>query len=290
MCRYAAYLGSPLLLSELIYKPANSLVHQATDATLSPTRVNADGFGVGWYAPEISPEPAVFKDVTPVWNNYNLGEIAGKIRSPSIVVHIRAARSYDPVSRENCHPFRRGRLLWMHNGDIPGRVRLARQVNLLADDGLMGMIRGTTDSELAFTLFLTQLGAPPEDEVSLAQLSQAMDETVRRIAGWHREVDDTRPVELNFCVTDGVRLVATRFALTDGVRPTLYWRVFDGDTGERSVLVASEPLSKRNGWNAVGEGRLLQVGSSHEVEERSLAVQDDDRLKPVGGFNPSPTG
>ena len=47
MCRYAAYLGPPLVLSELIYKPTNSLVHQAKEAMQSSTRINADGFGVG---------------------------------------------------------------------------------------------------------------------------------------------------------------------------------------------------------------------------------------------------
>lgn len=272
MCRYAAYLGSPLLLSELIYKPTHSLVHQATDANLSPTRVNADGFGVGWYAPEISTEPAVFKDVTPVWNNYNLGDIADKIRSPCVVVHVRSAKSRDPVARENCHPFRRGRLLWMHNGDIPGRVRLARRVTELADDSLLGKIRGNTDTELALTLFLTHLEVPPYGELSVGELSSAMAETIRRIAHWHREVDDARPLELNFCVTTGTQLVATRFALAEGVGPTLHWRVVGEDSGRRSVLVASEPLSRRDGWNAVAEGRMLVVAQGGEVDQRDLEI------------------
>lgn len=270
MCRYAAYLGPPMLLSELIYRPSNSLVHQATDALLSPTRVNADGFGVGWYVPEISPEPAVFKDVTPVWNNYNLGEIAEKILSTCIMVHIRSARSYDPVARENCHPFRRGRLLWMHNGDIPGRVRLARQVNLLADDSQLGMIRGNTDTELALTLFLTHLASPPEEALTLDQLASAMQETVGQINTWHREADDSRSLELNFCATTGDQLVATRFALSERRCPTLHWCKIAGDSGQRSVLVSSEPLSRRDGWNSVSRGRMLLVGSDLEVEQRDL--------------------
>lgn len=270
MCRYAAYLGPPLLLSELIYKPTNSLVHQATDAMLSPTRVNADGFGVGWYAPEISAEPAVFKDVTPVWNNYNLGDIAGKIRSSGVVVHIRSARSFDPVTRENCHPFRRGRLLWMHNGDIPGRVRLARQVNLLADDAQLGKIRGNTDSEMALTLFLTHLEASSEEEVAVEELASAMRKTVGQIAGWHREADDSRPLELNFCVTTGTQLVATRFAITDRICPTLHWRVMDEGSSQRSILVASEPLSSRDGWRSAAEESMLVVNSTLEVEEQRL--------------------
>ena len=71
MCRYAAYLGPPLVLSQLIYKPPNSLVHQAKEAMQSSTRINADGFGVAWYSPEISPEPADLVVAANVLNDYH---------------------------------------------------------------------------------------------------------------------------------------------------------------------------------------------------------------------------
>lgn len=269
MCRYAAYIGPALLLSELIYKPVNSLVHQATDASLSRTRINADGFGVGWYAPDSGPEPAVFKDTHPVWNNYNLGDIAGKIRSSCILAHVRAARSYDPVSRENCHPFRRGRLLWMHNGDIPGRVRLTRQVSLLTDDSLLAQVRGNTDTELAFTLFLNHLGWTPESEPSADQLVEAMKKTLRQIVTWHLEAEESRPLELNFLVTTGSVMVASRFGLGDVPCPSLHWRVFDDDS-QAAVVVASEPLSPDNGWSSVPKDRLLVVDADRKVELRDV--------------------
>ncbi len=271
MCRYAAYLGPPLVLSELVYKPVNSLVHQATDASLSRTRINADGFGVGWYAPEISPEPALFKDTSPVWNNYNLGDVAGKVRSPCIMAHVRAAKSYDPVNRENCHPFRRGRLLWMHNGDIPGRARLTRQVSILADDSLLAQVRGNTDTELAFTLFLTHLEWTQDCDPGPEQLARAMEQTLTQVATWHLEAEDSRPLELNFCVTTGSVLVASRFALSARFCPTLYWRSFIEDA-EASVVVASEPLSEEDGWSAIENGQMLLVRSDRVVEKRPLAL------------------
>jgi len=272
MCRYAAYLGPPRLLSELIYKPSNSLVHQATDASLSQTRINADGFGVGWYAPEISPEPALFKDTSPVWSNYNLGDIAGKIRSGCILAHVRAARSYDPVSRENCHPFRRGRLLWMHNGDIPGRVRLTRQVSLLAEDTLLAQIRGNTDTELALTLFLTHLGSSPEHDADVEQLVRALELTLAQIVSWHVEAEDERPLELNFLVTTGSVMVASRYSFRDASCPSLHWRSYSDEAGATSVVVASEPLSKNNGWNAVPRSRVLLVTRDRAVEVRKLEL------------------
>ena len=121
MCRYVSYLGAPIRFGDLVYKPANSLIHQAAEAMESRTRINADGFGVGWYNSSVHPEPAVFKDISPARNNANLRSLSDKVSSPCILAHVRSARRFDPVSRANCHPFQYGRLLWMHNGDVPGR-------------------------------------------------------------------------------------------------------------------------------------------------------------------------
>ncbi len=272
MCRYVAYLGPPLKLSELIYKPPNSLVHQASDAMESLTRINADGFGVGWYAPENSPEPAVFKDISPLWNNYNLGSIAGKIRSPAIFAHVRSARSYDPVNRENCHPFARHRLLFMHNGDIPGRASLSRRVAQLADDRLLAKIRGNTDSEMAFTLLLTHLDDPLDGEPEVDELATAMAETLHQLAAWHREAGNTRRLETNFCLTDGRALVATRFSISDRPALTLHWSERVTEAGERYVLVASESLDDRGKWRDVTEGAMVVVRPDLSVEERPLGL------------------
>ena len=281
MCRYAAYMGPPLLLSEMIYRPSNSLIHQSMDAMRSLTRINADGFGVAWYSPEVSAEPAVFKDTSPLWNNYNLGSLADKIRSRAIVAHVRAAKRFDPVTRENCHPFQRGRLLWMHNGDIPGRARLTRRVAIEADDTLLAQIRGNTDSETAFTLFLTNLGASPGLEVPLARLAAAMDATVSQIAGWHLEDGDSRPLELNFCVCSGESLVATRFALSEKDAPSLHFREGVSAAGERFVVIASEPLSLESGWQPLEAGWMLTVDADLGVEQLRLEAAAEIGAAPV---------
>ena len=270
MCRYAAYLGPPLVLSQLVYKPSNSLVHQAKEAMQSSTRINADGFGIGWYAPEISPEPAVFKDTSPMWNNRNLGSIAGKIRSSSIVAHVRSAQSYDPVMRENCHPFQRGALLWMHNGDIPGRARLTRQVTQAADDTLLAQIRGNTDTEMALTLFLTNLAGWPEKPPTLDRLAAAMRQTVAQISGWHEEAADERALEMNFCVTDGKLLVASRFGFGDKPAPSLHWYRSAAGSAEHAACIASEPLFEGPEWHAADNGDLLLVDETREVERQRL--------------------
>ena len=64
MCRHVAYLGPPVPLRELLVDPPHSLLRQSwAPRRQLHGRMNADGFGVGWYA-EGDPIPAHFiKDV-----------------------------------------------------------------------------------------------------------------------------------------------------------------------------------------------------------------------------------
>jgi predicted glutamine amidotransferase len=79
MCRWLAYSGTPVLLEELLYKPKHSLIDQSLHSQLGVETTNGDGFGVGWYdGGEI---PAVYKNTEPAWNDWNLRELAGHIRS-----------------------------------------------------------------------------------------------------------------------------------------------------------------------------------------------------------------
>ena len=288
MCRYVAYLGSPVSLDELFFRPNNSLIHQSVDAMESPTHINADGFGVGWYASRESLEPAVFKDLTPAWNNANLRALADKISSHCILAHVRAARHNDLVNRANCHPFQRFGLLWMHNGDIPGRGRLHRRIVALADDELVARIEGNTDSELAFTLFLTNLRPPLDRRFSLDELSRALSRTVEQVLSWYDEDDDRREIALNFCVSDGRVLLATRFARNcDNGAPSLHCcagRRYACDegrpcrmetssgNGRSCVMLASEVLFEGDGWRVVPQNSLVLVGEDFEVERFSLAT------------------
>ncbi|MGH7601638.1 MAG: class II glutamine amidotransferase, partial [bacterium] len=72
MCRFLAYLGKPIVLDKLLYQPKNSLVHQSYHAQERKEPLNGDGFGVGFYVPEIDPAPALFVSTTPAWSNRNL--------------------------------------------------------------------------------------------------------------------------------------------------------------------------------------------------------------------------
>ncbi len=284
MCRYVSYLGDELTLSELVYRPANSLIHQAAEAMESRTRINADGFGVGWYNHKVHPEPAVFKDVTPAWNNANLRSLSETVTSSCILAHVRKAQRFDPVNRSNCHPFQHGRLLWMHNGDIPGRGRLHRRVCERVPDELVARIAGNTDSELAFILFLSLLEPPLDRSIEAAELADAFARTLEQLEAWWSSDGSTEPLVMNFCVSNGKSIVASRFALEEQAVPSLHYCVgseFSCTDGvcrmrcasgrPRSVIVSSEALSADPQWVSVGNRSLVVVAESLSVEVQRLS-------------------
>ena len=58
MCRWLAYSGSPIMLSEVLYTPVHSLIDQSLHSKLGAETTNGDGFGVGWY--DAAATPGVF--------------------------------------------------------------------------------------------------------------------------------------------------------------------------------------------------------------------------------------
>ena len=120
MCRWLAYSGSPVLLEDLLYKPANSLVVQSQHSQLGATTINGDGFGVGWYGSMET--PGLYRSTEPAWNDINLRELCAHAKAGRVFAHIRASTG-TAVQQTNCHPFRHGNWLWMHNGRSPASAR-----------------------------------------------------------------------------------------------------------------------------------------------------------------------
>src|SRR5512146_643765 len=149
MCRWLAYSGSPIRIEDVLYKPAHSLIAQSLHSTLGAETTNGDGFGIGWYG--TGDTPGVFHSIEPAWNDRNLRDLAGHISSPLVFAHIRAS-SGSPVQQTNCHPFRHGCWLWMHNGLIREFPRVKRALVLALEPSLYPSIEGSTDSELLFHL------------------------------------------------------------------------------------------------------------------------------------------
>ncbi|MGZ5360361.1 MAG: class II glutamine amidotransferase, partial [Solirubrobacterales bacterium] len=72
MCRWNAYIGQPLLIDELLYKPKHGLIDESLHARMGAETTNGDGFGLGWYPPDMPTDPGRYRSVSPAWNDANL--------------------------------------------------------------------------------------------------------------------------------------------------------------------------------------------------------------------------
>ena len=266
MCRWLAYSGAPVLLEDLLYKPQNSLVVQSLHSQLGAETTNGDGFGVGWYgAREV---PGVFRSIEPAWNDRNLRELAGQISSPRVFAHIRASTG-SPVQQTNCHPFRHGRWLMMHNGYIGELSRVRRDLALAVDPSLFPQIEGTTDTELLFHLALTQ-GLEEDPPAAMAQAVGLVEAIGRR-----RGVQF--PIQMTVATTDGDTTWAFRYS-SEGRSRSLFHSTdvstlrdqypdnpilheLSGD----ARLIVSEPLGDLHGaWREVPESTCVVVRGGRE--------------------------
>lgn len=280
----------PHLLSNLILAPQHSILTQSYDSRLRlDTRRphNGDGFGVGYYTPPallplLGPQPCIFTSTIPAWNCTNLIRLANKTVSPLVFAHVRASTE-GALAESNCHPFVRGTVMWMHNGGIGGwKEGVKRLLVGDVDDRWFNMVKGSTDSEWAFALFLDtlqRLGVDIDDDkvqnsdrgVGHTLLRKAMTGTIERINGYIATVRARgQKVEsslLNFAVTDGKSVVCSRYVSSrtdeaaslffssgsswvkdeDGEHGGGDYRMERRDRGADIVLVASEPLTFERG-------------------------------------------
>lgn len=274
MCRWLAYAGSPVRLEELLYKPKNSLVVQSKHSRLGAETTNGDGFGVGWYGAAAT--PGVFRSTEPAWNDRNLHELSAHATSGRVFAHIRASTG-SAVQQTNCHPFRHGRWLWMHNGSIARFAELKRDLTWAVDPALYPEIEGSTDSEVFFYLALT-FGLEQDPPAAVARAVGLIEETARR-----HDVD--YPVQMTVATTDGGTTTwAFRYSSEGRSRSlfhsndiaTLRHQYPDNpvlhELSEDTRIVVSEPLGDlRGAWR--------------EVPESSIVVADEGRME-IQPFKP----
>jgi predicted glutamine amidotransferase len=253
VCRWLAYSGTPVPLEALLYKPKHSLIDQSLHAKLGPHTTNGDGFGVGWYGD--GEEPALYKGVDPAWNDQNLREISRQINSRLIFAHIRASTG-TPVQHTNCHPFRHGKWLWMHNGQIANFQDIKRELVLAIDPALYPFIKGSSDTETFFFLALT-FGLEHDPPAAVARAVGLIEQVCRRSGIEH-------PMRMSVAVSDGRSVWAFRYS-SEGQPPSLYFSTkvetlrdqhpdisLFQKLSDESRLIVSEPLGDLEGaWNEV---------------------------------------
>ncbi|MBV9338307.1 MAG: class II glutamine amidotransferase [Solirubrobacterales bacterium] len=266
MCRWLAYSGSPILLERALYSPANSLIDQSLHAKLGAEPTNGDGFGIGWY--DDAATPGVFRSIEPAWNDHNLQELSAHITSGHFFAHLRAAIG-SPVQQTNCHPFRHGRWLFMHNGYVDELPRVRRDLLFAIDESLFSEITGTADTEILFYLALT------------FGLEDDPPEAVARTIGLVEQVGHAKgskyPFQGTIATTNGEETWCFRYSSERKSRSLFFTRSVETlrelypdrevvfEVSEESRLVVSEPIGNLPGaWMEVPESSYGVVGRGED--------------------------
>jgi predicted glutamine amidotransferase len=283
MCRFTLFLGEPIVLGALLVAPKNSLVHQSLHSEILTARVHGDGFGVAWYAPQLSPEPAVYRCVTPAWNNANLRHLTRVIESPVILAHVRAASENSVISESNCHPFSAGRLAFAHNGYLSEFPRIRREISNRLSERTYGAIHGSTDSEYIFALFREHYGRAA-GAPGPAKLASALRTTIEDLQSMLEALDIDKTSYMNLAVTDGEVAAACRVttgppeeALSLHVCVGKRYSIEAGDCqlshsteGSGAVLISSEPLCEDQAWRTIEPNHLVTATAAGGFETEPL--------------------
>jgi predicted glutamine amidotransferase len=289
MCRWMAWFGQPVLMEELVFKTQHGIVDQSLHARMGAEPTNGDGFGLGWYGG--GDGPGVYRSIAPAWSDENLREIAAHVESPLFFAHIRAAIG-SPVQQTNCHPFRHGRWLFVHNGYVGDLHTIRRDLMLAIDPEQFPSVQGSTDTEIVFHLALTH--GLEEDPIRALEQSVAIIEETGRRRGVPPLVQGT------FGVSDGETLWAVRYA-TEGPARSLFASVdvaaiqrLHPDNprlkrlGADDRLIVSEPVSDLPGiWEEIPEGTAVTVRRGGVFEQRPFVPQPATPADGARGLAPA---
>jgi glutamine amidotransferase len=268
-----------VLIEQALYTPAHSLIDQSLHSRLGAETTNGDGFGLGWYDAEGT--PGVFRSIDPAWNDQNLRELAAHIRSHMFFAHIRAAIG-SAVQQTNCHPFRHGQWLFMHNGFIDGFDKIKRDLVLAVDESLYPEIKGQADTEILFYLSLT-FGLEDDPPQAVARAVGLVEDCGRRRGVKY-------PFQGTVATANGEHLWAFRYS-SEGKSRSLFFsrdvrtlrelypeRKILQDISDDARLIVSEPLGDLPGaWIEVPEASYGRAGKG------------DDQLQSFKPEHPSKT-
>lgn len=302
MCRFVAYIGPSILADDLLYKPKFSLITaQTVNAGEMSVSVNGDGFGIGWYAPELDNEPCIFRSIKPAWSDANLKNLARKIYAPCVFAHVRAASPGLGVEEVNSHPFGCGQLMFMHNGVLGGFKQIRRPLLRLLSDTAYDAIQGGTDSEHLFGLFLNHI-PDPNGNVTCEQMVTAMQGMFEDLSTLLLEANVRQHSYLNLAVTNGTSIIVVRYTTNPNVQPASLYYMFGreyhcrGDVcimeptyGKPSaIVVASEPFTaRRSDWMKVERNSMMVVDETMRIRfhhvEMGVENMDFESIAPEIG-------
>lgn len=303
MCRVMSYLGQSILCEELLYKPDNSLIKQSYSPKLMPhMMLNLAGFGLAAWD-HLFPKsslPYLYRIHSLPFYDENLRNIAAKIKSNCLIAHIRGVEYSEKnvVSNQNVHPFlfANTEIAFAHNGSLAGFEDIRFTMAKYMKQEFKKQIKGTTDSEWMYALFLSQL--PENEKADINMVFDGVLGLIDILKFIRKKQQITISSPLNFFISNGSFLVATRYVLDYGhytlkdyLSPHMIYHslwytygerygYFDGDykmkigKKKKSIIISSEPLTQDSTtWMEVPEYSFISAYIKEgQVQIKSLDI------------------
>lgn len=304
MCRILSYLGKPIVVEELLYKPDNSFIKQSYHPKYMSHLLNLAGFGIAaWDNRSHYPKtPYLYKTEKLPFYDDNLRNLAAKIMPHCLLAHLRGV-SYNEkqvVSNQNVHPFifAGSNVALAHNGSLSDFEKMKYDLLEFIHPNYHQYIHGTTDSEWIYAVFLSQL-KDPHATYQVNDILKAVTETLKILqeVRYKRNIKTNSPV--NLFISNGEFIAATRFVLDYGWQPIdappsahlayhSLWYTYGESYGNydneykmkggkkrSSIIIASEPLTEdTTTWIEVPEYTLIVAHL--EDDEIKIISQDID--------------
>jgi predicted glutamine amidotransferase len=200
----------------------------------------------------------------------DVAKLAGDVRADLVVGHVRQATT-GPLRTENTHPFRYRQWLFAETGTVSEFHQVRERLIASVPDFLRTGIRGDTDAEVLFHVFLSFLhdaGRLNDGLVEGPLVREALRSTLAVVDGMTSEVGSA-VANLNILVSDGDQLIAVhRSAMAMSLR------VFSGK-GDADSVIGDDPQLRR---------KIPEVARMHFT----LAASDFDEPPPNGRWKAVP--
>lgn len=244
MCRLYARVGSPrTLLEQVVGNPHSLEVQSYQPKMMDEALLNADGFGLAWYNGQ-DPEPARYRSMLPMWSDENFRGFGGQVRTSHLLAYVRSATPGIGAGLSNTQPFVHGKIAFMHNGYLSGfREGVMRRVQRQLGDEAFALMRGSSDSEHMFALFM-------DAHLAGASIKEALHSAVE---GADKALEGESAL-LVLMVSDGERIHTLRTGLNGAKTPTLFSRAEPGGGS-----FASEPLDDDDTWVPIVDGSYATI-------------------------------
>jgi glutamine amidotransferase len=241
VCRHLAWIGRSRTLATLVLDPPHGLLRQSyAPREQRHGKVNADGFGVGWYAPGVRRGPARYRRAQPIWTDASFASLAGVVSSGVVLAAVRSATPPFPSDEAGAAPFTAGPWLFSHNGAVADFAQASLELRSRLPAAAAAGVEGPSDAALLWAMLRHRL-----------ESGQALPDALTGVVGDAVAAGGGR---LNLLATDGQSVAATTYG------DTLFTRREDD-----GVVIASEPFDDQPGWDRVPD-RCLVVATSSSLD------------------------